>query len=66
MTLPELLKKTVEMQGSDLHLAIGTPPQIRVHGKLQRLEGTDLAPSETKASETETDTASGDTETPKT
>src|SRR5882672_2050500 len=49
MTLPELLKKTVEMQGSDLHLAIGTPPQVRVHGHLQRLEGVDLTPSETKA-----------------
>jgi twitching motility protein PilT len=47
-TLPELLKTTVEMAGSDLHLAINTPPQIRVHGKLQRLELPDLTPSETK------------------
>jgi len=49
MTLPELLKKTVELQGSDLHLTISTPPQVRVHGHLQRLEGADLTPSETKA-----------------
>src|SRR5215831_10761031 len=49
MTLPELLKKTVEMEGSDLHITISTPPQVRVHGHLQRLEGTDLTPSETKA-----------------
>jgi twitching motility protein PilT len=49
MTLPELLKKTVELEGSDLHLTINTPPQVRVHGHLQRLEGTDLAPSDTKA-----------------
>jgi len=48
MTLPELLKKTVELEGSDLHLSIGTPPQVRVHGHLQRLEGVDLTPSETK------------------
>jgi twitching motility protein PilT len=47
-TLPELLKSTVDMQGSDLHLAINTPPQIRVHGKLQRLHGPDLTPTETK------------------
>jgi twitching motility protein PilT len=49
MTLPELLKKTVELDGSDLHLTISTPPQVRVHGHLQRLEGADLSPSDTKA-----------------
>src|SRR5918911_1378595 len=49
MTLPELLKKTVEMEGSDLHITISTPPQVRVHGHLQRLEGADLTPSDTKA-----------------
>ena len=48
MTLPELLKKTVEMDGSDLHLTTNTPPQVRVHGHLQRLEGADLTPAETK------------------
>ncbi len=47
-TLPELLKKTVEMDGSDLHLTTNTPPQIRVHGKLQRLAMPDLTASETK------------------
>src|ERR1700687_2247881 len=47
-TLPELLKMTVDLQGSDLHLATNTPPQVRVHGKLQRLEMPDRTPSETK------------------
>jgi len=47
-TLPELLKTLVEMSGSDLHLTTSTPPQVRVHGHLQRLEGADLTPSETK------------------
>jgi twitching motility protein PilT len=47
-TLLDLLKKTVEMQGSDLHIATGTPPQVRVHGKLQRLDLPDLGPAETK------------------
>src|SRR6266480_6422914 len=49
MTLPELLKKTVEIEGSDLHITINTPPQVRVHGHLQRLEGADLTPSDTKS-----------------
>jgi len=47
-TLPELLKATVELNGSDLHITTSTPPQVRVHGHLQRLEGADLTPSETK------------------
>ena len=47
-TLPELLKTTIDLQGSDLHLSINTPPQVRVHGKLQRLDLPDLTPTETK------------------
>jgi twitching motility protein PilT len=47
-TLPELLKTTVEKDGSDLHLATNTPPQVRVHGKLQRLDLPPLSPAETK------------------
>ena len=34
-TLPELLKKTVELNGSDLHLSIQSPPLVRVHGELR-------------------------------
>jgi len=48
LTLPELLQKVVELQGSDLHIATRTPPQIRVHGHLQRIDATDLTPAETK------------------
>src|ERR1700716_2982571 len=47
-TLPELLKTMVEMNGSDLHIATNTPPQIRVNGRLTRLELPDLQPAETK------------------
>jgi twitching motility protein PilT len=48
MTLPDLLQKVVELEGSDLHLTTKTPPQIRVHGHLERLDGPDLAPADTK------------------
>src|SRR5262249_11778931 len=48
-TLPELLKTMVDMQGSDLHIATNTQPQVRVHGHLQRLQLGELTPSETKA-----------------
>ena len=48
-TLPELLKTLVDNSGSDLHLSTQTPPQIRVHGKLQTLDLPMLGPAETKA-----------------
>jgi len=47
--LPELLKTLVESNGSDLHIATNTPPQMRVHGKLRRIGSTtDMTPAETK------------------
>ena len=47
-TLPELLQTMVQMEGSDLHITTNTPPQVRVHGHLTRLDGAALSPSETK------------------
>src|SRR5438046_721746 len=47
-TLPDLLKTTVEMNGSDLHIATDSPPQVRVHGELRRLQLANLTPADTK------------------
>jgi twitching motility protein PilT len=47
-TLPELLRKVVELEGSDLHITTETPPQIRVHGHLTRVDGPNMTPGETK------------------
>src|SRR5216683_427921 len=47
-SLPDLLRTVVEMDGSDLHIATNTPPQIRVNGHLQRLQGPDMQPGDTK------------------
>ena len=47
-TLPELLQTLVQVNGSDLHITTQTPPQIRVHGKLQSLDLPPLGPAETK------------------
>ncbi len=33
-SLPELLKIMIEKDASDLHLTVGSPPQIRVDGNL--------------------------------
>jgi twitching motility protein PilT len=48
LTLPELLKITVDKDGSDLHISTSSPPQVRVHGHLERLPMPDMSPSETK------------------
>jgi twitching motility protein PilT len=48
VTLPELLQKVVEVNGSDLHITTKTPPQIRIHGHLERLELPELNPADTK------------------
>src|ERR671914_894567 len=49
-TLPDLLKQAVEMQGSDLHLSIGSPPQVRVHGELEKMKPhAELTPTDTKS-----------------
>ena len=47
-SLPDLLRVLVEKEGSDLHITTETPPQIRVHGHLQRIDGSNLAAAETK------------------
>ncbi len=47
-TLPELLSTMVKLQGSDLHITTATPPQVRVHGKLTRLDLPEMGPAETK------------------
>src|SRR3954462_4109591 len=47
-TLPELLKTMVDLDGSDLHITTSSPPQIRVHGHLNRLQLPDMTPAETK------------------
>ena len=37
--LHELLKKLIDLDGSDLHVTTGTPPQVRVDGELRPLDG---------------------------
>jgi twitching motility protein PilT len=44
----ELLKKAVDEKASDIHLTVGVPPMIRVHGQLRGIEGGDLNPEDTK------------------
>ncbi len=44
----QLLKAMIEKGASDLHLTTGTPPQLRIDGKLHALKMPPLAPQDTK------------------
>ena len=48
INLRELLEQMVQMNASDLHLTVGTPPVVRVDGKLQRLNIDMLTADQTK------------------
>ena len=47
-TLHQLLKTMFEAGGSDLHITTNSPPQIRVDGKLSRLDFPDMTATDTK------------------
>jgi twitching motility protein PilT len=47
-SVADLLKTTVDQGASDLHIAAGTPPQIRLRGSLVPLNFPALAPSDTQ------------------
>ncbi len=49
VTLSELLKKMIEMGGSDLHITTNSPPRIRIHGKLRPLDMPPLNAVDTKS-----------------
>jgi twitching motility protein PilT len=49
VSLPELLRKMIDMGGSDLHITTGSSPQVRVHGHLHQLtEFPSFTPAATK------------------
>ena len=48
-SLSDLLKRMVDMGGSDLHITTNSPPRIRAHGELKPLEDLPpLGPADTK------------------
>lgn len=48
VNLREMLEQMVKMGASDLHLTVGSPPVVRVDGKLQRLQHDTLTGEMTK------------------
>jgi len=48
VSLPELLRKLKELGGSDLHVTTGSPPQVRIDGRLRPLDMPPMSAAETK------------------
>src|SRR3981189_2552360 len=49
ITVSELLKKMIEMGGSDLHITTNSAPRVRVHGRLRPLDMPPLTAADTKS-----------------
>ena len=47
-SISDLLQLVVSEGSSDLHLRVGTPPVIRLHGILHRVEGPLVTPEDTE------------------
>jgi twitching motility protein PilT len=47
MDIAELLLQTLEKKGSDLHITVGLPPSIRIHGDVEPLPLTPLTRDDT-------------------
>jgi len=48
-TLYDLLKMMIEKNASDLHITTGSPPRLRIDGKLELVDHPPLTPADTKA-----------------
>ena len=48
MEISELLRMTVERGASDLHIAVGRPPVLRIDGRLVNVETAPLSPADTR------------------
>lgn len=46
MDIHELMKLAADKKASDIHLSVAEPPILRIHGDLQRLEGTPFSTPE--------------------
>lgn len=48
ISMSDLLQLVVDEGSSDLHLAVGAPPVLRIHGSLQPLDADPLRPEDTE------------------
>ncbi len=48
-SIEPFLRALVDSGGSDLHCKVGSPPRVRIDGRLRRLQSPDLTPTDTAA-----------------
>lgn len=48
MSVLPFLRALCDLGGSDLHCKVGSPPRIRIDGRLRRMQTRDLAPADTE------------------
>ncbi len=46
LQIDKLMGALITQDGSDLHMAVGSPPMIRIHGRMRRLETKELTPDD--------------------
>lgn len=46
MNIHDIMDLLINQNGSDIHIIVGTPPMIRIHGELTAVEGTPVLNSE--------------------
>jgi twitching motility protein PilT len=49
LLIDKLLHAVVKQGASDLHVAVGQPPVLRLHGRMRKLETKSLEPDDTVA-----------------
>lgn len=49
LSVEPYLRALVDLVGSDLHCKVGSPPRVRIDGRLRRLEAPVLSPEDTEA-----------------
>ncbi|MDQ1674459.1 MAG: twitching motility protein PilT, partial [Frankiaceae bacterium] len=49
MSVEPFLRALVECGGSDLHCKVGSPPRVRIDGRLRKLQTRDLTAADTEA-----------------
>ena len=49
VTMPDLLNLVVEENASDLHIEVGVPPVLRLHGGMHPIDAPPLTPEDTEA-----------------
>jgi twitching motility protein PilT len=48
LDLEELLRSAISREASDIHLKVGSPPILRIDGRLERVDHAPITPSETE------------------